>query len=233
MRLLLVDDDTHLASALRSALSPRFLVTVAPTLQVARSVIRKEEHTVYLLDISLPDGCGTELVPLIRSLYPKASILMLSAERSTVSKVAALDAGADDFVTKPFSVRELEARIRALTRRHEQEQFYCVGDDLIISRARWSVAIRKVAVPLPRKEFLLLEYLAQHQGRLLTRDQLATRLWEGEVSGSSQLLSVHIRRLRAALEKAQCPYFIRTVSGVGYALDAEKGSDGRNYGKHS
>ena len=172
----------------------------------------------------IPEISGTEVCRQIRA-KSKVPIIMLTAKDSEVDKVVGLELGADDYVTKPYSTRELVARIRAVLRRNSGES--AIGDIGIMTAGpvrmdtdRHQVTVNGVNVSLPLKEFELLEFLMRNSGRVLTRVQLIDRVWGSDYVGDTKTLDVHIKRLRAKIEVDPAnPIFIQTVRGLGYKLE--------------
>jgi two-component system response regulator RegX3 len=224
---LLVEDEASLSEPLAYLLTKEgFEVTVAESGTAAMELFSRSGADLVLLDLMLPGISGTEVCRQIRttSMVP---IIMLTAKDTEVDKVVGLELGADDYVTKPYSARELVARIRAVLRRQGgvEEQF---GDEVQLSAGpvkmdvdRHIVTVNGVATPLPLKEFELLEYLIRNSGRVLTRVQLIDRVWGNDYFGDTKTLDVHIKRLRAKIEVDPAnPVFIQTVRGLGYKFEA-------------
>ncbi len=218
MQLLLVEDDSHLAQAISAALASRYKVTHACSVREAQDVLEQHANALYIIDIGLPDGSGLDLIPRIRQHDGTAAVLMLTAEHQLAIKVHALDAGADDYLTKPFSMRELEARLRALSRRaHVHDEMRC--GKLVLHRSKRTVTYESKLVLLRNREFLLLEDFMLHTGRVRAHTQLAELIWENNDQPQSNALVVYITRLRLALSKVTATQLIHTVPGVGYVLD--------------
>jgi two-component system, OmpR family, response regulator RegX3 len=177
---------------------------------------------LILLDIMLPGLSGVEITKKIR-LSSQTPIIMLTAKDTELDKVLGLEIGADDYVTKPFSGRELLARIKALLRRSNElatsEATLKVGP-VEIDQERHQVFIRGEEIAMPLKEFELLLYLTQNPGRVLTRNQLIDRIWGSDYFGDTKTLDVHMKRVRAKIEKDPAnPKYLQTVRGVGYKFD--------------
>lgn len=228
MRLLLVEDDPHLAPTLIAALTPQYIVSCVSTVQQAREELAQSVADLFIIDIGLPDGSGLSLVPAIRSRSLQAPILILTAERGTAAKVGALDTGADDYLTKPFSLRELQARLRALLRRTASVSLLEMGD-MRLDCSSHLLHGPAGTVHLPKRLFVLLEFLMAHQGRICSREQLTELIWEETDEPTSNALVVYIGRLRRTLEKVTGAHFIRAVPGFGYVLETgRKASYGRS-----
>lgn len=221
--IVIVEDDEDIADTIRYNLEKEgYSVRTAPTGETGLDLIRGNPPNLVLLDVNLPKMNGFELCRLLRS-EPKTArlpILMLTARNSEADKVLGLRLGADDYLTKPFSIRELSARVEAILRRVKtNEPDAPVYDDgrLLINRAAFKVTFEGADVNLTRKEFGLLEELARHAGKVMTREILLERLWGMNHFGDSRTLDVHIRRLRQKLGDSE---IIETVTGIGYRLRA-------------
>lgn len=221
--IIIVEDDEDIADSIRYNLeSEGFRVRVAGTGEDALKLILERPPNLVLLDLNLPYMSGFELCRRLRAeaTTARVPILMLTARTDESDKVLGLNLGADDYVTKPFGMRELVARVNAALRRAEgSDTDRHVFDDgaLRIDPSTFSVSYRGRGVRLTRKEFALLSELAQNQGRVLTRELLLDRVWGINYYGDSRTLDVHIRRLR---QKLGDPSLIETVTGIGYRLVA-------------
>ena len=182
------------------------------------------DFDLILLDLMLPGVSGTEVC---RSIRQKSSvpIIMLTAKDSEIDKVVGLEIGADDYVTKPFSARELVARIRAVLRRGAESEepasaSLLAAGPVKMDVERHTVEINGETVSLPLKEFDLLEFLLRNAGRVLTREQLIDRVWGSDYVGDTKTLDVHVKRLRSKLEpKPSSPKYLLTVRGLGYKFE--------------
>ncbi|HXF05890.1 MAG TPA: response regulator transcription factor, partial [Blastocatellia bacterium] len=200
--ILIIEDDAELAELLKYHLerSGDYRVDVALTGQAGLDALRERVPNLLILDINLPEMSGFELCRKIRTEATTSHlpIILLTARTSEPDKVLGLTLGADDYVTKPFSLRELEARIQALLRRVEGATVSSVYDDgvLYVDHKNFLVKVSGEEVKLTRKEFALLSLLVQSRGRTLTRDYLLDRIWGLQYYGDSRTLDVHIRNLR-------------------------------------
>ena len=226
-KILVVEDEASFSDALSYLLGREgFDVRVADTGDGAIAEFDRHGADLILLDLMLPGLSGTEVCRQIRQ-RSKVPVIMLTAKDSEVDKVVGLELGADDYVTKPYSTRELVARIRAVLRR-QGEDFTDSGADGILSAGpvrmdieRHIVNVNNEQIPLPLKEFELLEFLIRNSGRVLTRSQLIDRVWGSDYFGDTKTLDVHIKRLRAKIEADPAnPVFIQTVRGLGYKFEA-------------
>ena len=224
-RVLVVEDEESFSEALSYMLRKEgFEVSVAPTGPDALSQFDRSGADLVLLDLMLPGLSGTEVC---RSLRQKSNVpvIMLTARDSEIDKVVGLELGADDYVTKPFSSRELVARIRAvLRRRTEPEEIVATvleAGPVRMDVDRHVVTVGGDGVPMPLKEFDLLELLLRNAGRVLTRSQLIDRVWGADYVGDTKTLDVHVKRLRAKIEPDPSnPQYLVTVRGLGYKFEA-------------
>ncbi len=224
-RILVVEDEQSFSDALSFMLRKEgFDVTVAADGQVAVDLFEQDGADIVLLDIMLPGMSGTEVCRRIR-MTSQVPIIMVTAKDSEIDKVVGLELGADDYVTKPFSSRELVARIRAVLRRrtperaHTDEGSLQVGN-IVMDVERHVVTVADSAVKLPLKEFELLEVLMRNAGRVLTRGQLIDRVWGADYVGDTKTLDVHVKRLRSKIEPNPAePQWLVTVRGLGYKLE--------------
>ncbi|MEK7230013.1 MAG: response regulator transcription factor, partial [Candidatus Binatota bacterium] len=202
----------------------RFKVIEAEDGEKALKLVQREKPHLIVLDLMLPGLSGLELCRNLRG-RPETSqipILMLTAKAGEADRIVGLEMGADDYLTKPFSPRELVARVKAILRRTEMQSSHPVSEvyekgPLKINFSTYETIVRGKAVRLTLKEFELLGFLVQNPNRVLSRDQLLDRVWGGEVFVDPRTVDVHIRRLRKAIEKNdRKPDWILTVRGVGY-----------------
>jgi two-component system response regulator RegX3 len=224
-RILVVEDEETLAEAISFLLSKEgFEVSVAASGPEAIAQFEQSGADLILLDLMLPGLSGTEVCRQIR-VKSSVPIIMLTAKDSEIDKVVGLEIGADDYVTKPYSSRELIARIRAVLRRGEILDSTDEGTVLEVGPVRMDtdrhvISVNGVEVPIPLKEFELLEFLMRNAGRVLTRLQLIDRVWGSDYVGDTKTLDVHIKRLRAKIEKDPAnPEYIQTVRGMGYKME--------------
>ncbi|MEY3430264.1 MAG: hypothetical protein RJB30_196 [Actinomycetota bacterium] len=224
-RILIVEDETSFSEALEFLLGKEGFTVV--TAMTGTEALRKFEQggiDLILLDLMIPEVSGTEVCRQIRA-KSKVPIIMLTAKDSEVDKVVGLEIGADDYVTKPYSARELVARINAVLRRNHSEagasdQGVIVAGGIRMDIDRHQVSVDGIQVSLPLKEFELLEFLMRNAGRVLTRIQLIDRVWGSDYVGDTKTLDVHIKRLRAKIESEPAnPKIIQTVRGLGYKME--------------
>lgn len=184
--------------------------------------LEKRKPDLVLLDIMLPEEDGIQILQKLRQRQDtkKLPVIMLTAKGSEYDKVMGLESGADDYVSKPFGMMELLARVKALLRRTEdlrpaQENRYVIGD-LTVNQKRHEVLVKGEAVTLTKKEFDMLCYLLENKGMVLTRDQLLNQIWGYDFDGENRTVDVHIRTLRQKL--GDCGTYIETIRGIGYKI---------------
>ncbi len=223
-RVLVVEDEESFSDALSFMLRREgYDVAVVEDGGKALEEFDRNGADLVLLDLMLPEVSGTEVCRLLRQ-RSAVPIIMVTAKDSEVDKVVGLELGADDYVTKPFSSRELVARIRAVMRRHNEPNellpdVFEVGP-IRIDVDRHVVDVRGETVTMPLKEFDLLELLMRNAGRVLTRAQIIDRVWGSDYVGDTKTLDVHIKRLRSKVEADPAhPELIVTVRGLGYKMD--------------
>ena len=221
-KLLLVEDEPSIAEGLTITLEAEgFQILWVKDGADAVPTWERTRPDLILLDLMLPGMSGTEICRIVRS-RSDVPIIMLTARDQEVDRVVGLELGADDYVTKPFSTRELVARIRAVLRRAPildvmDADAPAEASGVRVDRVRHEVQVDGELVELPPKEFELLAYLVEHAGRVLTRDQLIDEVWGSDYVGDTKTLDVHIRRLRTRVEAdPHDPTRIQTVRGVGY-----------------
>jgi two-component system response regulator RegX3 len=223
--VLIVEDEESFSDALSFMLKREgFEVDIAADGLTAVDVFEQRGADLILLDLMLPGISGNEVCRQIRA-KSQVPIIMLTAKDGEIDKVVGLEIGADDYVTKPFSSRELLARVRAVLRRHgEQEELLPLtveAGPVRIDADRHVVTVRGQAVSMPLKEFDLLEFLVRNSGRVLTRSQLIDRVWGSDYVGDTKTLDVHVKRLRAKIEVDPAnPLHLLTVRGLGYKYEA-------------
>jgi len=226
--ILVVEDEPDIRKLVQyNLVQERFKVLEAEDGEQALKILQREKPNLVILDLMLPGLSGLELCKLLRERPQTAQlpILMLTAKAGEADKVVGLEIGADDYLSKPFSPREMVARVRAILRRTEGPAAgeavpsYNRGP-LQIDFSTYEVFVRGKAIKLTLKEFELLRFLVQNPSRVLSRDQLLDRVWGGETFVTPRTVDVHIRRLRKAIEKDdRKPQWILTLRGVGYKFD--------------
>ena len=218
--ILVVEDEAKLAQFIKLELEfENYQVTVATDGLTGLSSARQIQPDLILLDWMLPGISGPEICRRLRQTGDKVPIILLTAKDEVSDRVTGLDAGADDYVIKPFSIEELLARVRANLRRDSQEESEVLQfGDLTLNRSTREVFRAKRLIELTAKEFDLLEYLLSHPRQVLTRDQILERVWGYDFMGDSNIIEVYVRYLRLKLEQLNESRLIQTVRGVGYVL---------------
>jgi two-component system response regulator RegX3 len=224
-RILIVEDESSLSEPLAFLLEREgYETTIAEDGHAAVAEFERNGSDLVLLDLMLPGLSGTEVCREIRS-QSTVPIIMLTAKDSEVDIVVGLELGADDYVTKPYSTRELLARIRAILRRRVEDDD--AGETILEAGSvrmdieRHVVSVSGRDIPMPLKEFELLELLLRNSGRVLTRGQLIDRVWGADYFGDTKTLDVHIKRIRSKIEdKPSEPTMLVTVRGLGYRFEA-------------
>ena len=224
-RVLIVEDEPDLADPLAYLLRREgYEVEISEDGPTALSAFRERGADIVLLDLMLPGMSGTEVCRQIRTTS-RVPIIMLTAKDGEIDKVVGLELGADDYVTKPYSARELLARMRAVLRRLAQteadlEDHVLDGGRVVLDIDRHTVAVDGREINMPLKEFELLEVLMRNAGRVLTRGQLIDRVWGTDYFGDTKTLDVHIKRIRSRIEEHPSePTMLMTVRGLGYRFE--------------
>ncbi|MCU0533424.1 MAG: response regulator transcription factor [Hydrococcus sp. Prado102] len=219
-RILVVEDEVKLAQFIELELQYEgYKVTVAADGLAGLTTARESHPDLILLDWMLPGISGLEICRRLRLTGDKVPIILLTAKDEISDRVAGLDAGADDYIVKPFSLEELLARVRAHLRRNQEDNPDLLKfADLQLNRSTREVSRGNRAIELTAKEFELLEYLISHPRQVLTRDQILERVWGFDFMGDSNIIEVYIRYLRLKLEAQEEKRLIQTVRSVGYVM---------------
>lgn len=220
MRILIIEDDLELAQTLKAELRTSYAVDLAQTVEDGEYLAETIEYDLIILDLVLADGDGLSVCLNLRQFDVCAPILILTAKDSPEDKVKLLDCGADDYLTKPFNISELRARIRALLRRqnYHQKSIVLTLDDLKIDVIKRTVKRRNKTIRLRRKEFEILEYLLRNRGRVLTREMIVDHIWDDSYDSLSNSVDVHIKYLRDLVDRPFNKQLIKTVHGLGYMI---------------
>lgn len=220
LRVLVVDDERPIRRFLRTLLGESCVVLEAETGQAAMRCVASDHPDVVILDLGLPDLDGVEVIRRLRE-WSHTPVIVISVRDREEDKVAALDAGADDYLTKPFGANELMARIRATLRRSlgpDSEAVYR-NDDLVVDLTKREVRVDDTLIGLTPTEYDLLRTMVQHAGRVITHQQLMQTVWGGNYDAGAHLLRVNVSNLRRKIEKDPLrPRHIITEPGVGYRL---------------
>lgn len=228
-RILIVEDEESYREPLVYQLTREgFDVSSAATGEEGLELFTRGSIDLVLLDVMLPGIDGIALCRRIRE-QSRVPIIMLTAKSTEIDKVVGLEIGADDYVTKPYSFRELLARIRAVLRRNpgveesqdmQDEEVALTCGEITMEVGQHRVRVRSKSVFFPLKEFELLEYLMKNKGRVMTRHQLIDRIWGSDYVGDTKTLDVHVKRIRAKIEENPAhPRYVTTVRGLGYKID--------------
>ncbi|MFS0636380.1 response regulator transcription factor [Mesobacillus foraminis] len=234
-KVLVVDDEQSIVTLLQYNLEQSgYEVMTASDGEEGKNLAIAEKPDLIILDLMLPKLDGIEVCKILRQDRIMTPILMLTAKDDEFDKILGLELGADDYMTKPFSPREVTARVKAILRRtqanpepvseEEEKAEKIVLGELKILPEYYEAYFKGELLECTPKEFELLLYLAQHKGRVLTRDQLLSAVWNYDFAGDSRIVDVHISHLREKIEKnTKKPEYIKTIRGLGYKLEEPKG----------
>lgn len=223
MRLLVVEDDPRTAGFVKKGLAESgFAVDIASDGREGLHLARTGPYDLVVLDVMLPGLDGLSFIRELRASGRKTPVIVLSARGAVEDRVLGLQAGADDYLVKPFAFSELLARVRAVLRRGTEGAAPGVyrAADLVVEVSPRRVTRAGKRIDLTPKEFALLELLLRHKGEVLTRTHIAESVWDMNFESDTNVVDVHVRRLRAKVDEPFEPKLIRTVRGVGYILDA-------------
>jgi len=227
-KILIIEDEASFSEALSFLLQKEgYSINIADNGKDGLEQFKSQDFDLVLLDLMIPELSGIEVCRAIRATS-QVPIIMLTAKDSEIDKVVGLELGADDYVTKPYSSRELVARIKAVLRRGSIEPDSLSDNSGVhevagirMDTERHQVSVHGKQIALPLKEFELLEFLLRNAGRVLTRGQLIDRVWGGDYYGDTKTLDVHIKRLRSKIESDPAnPVLIQTIRGLGYKFEA-------------
>jgi len=220
--ILIVEDDPGIQEMLKFSLEPDgYTVFSAETVRDGWAIIESTELHLVLLDWMLPDSSGVDLLHRIRKYHSMLPVIMVTAKAEEENRVLGLDIGADDYVSKPFSVRELKSRIQAVLRRTMPEEQTLQVGDLMIDPISQRVRVGEDEINLSPTEFKLLHYFMGHTDRVFTRSQLLDQVWGVQVYVDERTVDVHIRRLRKQLEPFDLATMLQTVHGFGYRFSRQ------------
>ncbi len=223
MRILLVEDDRKVASFIRKGLTEEgYAVDVIHDGENGLAMGLDRLHDIIVLDVMLPQKPGFQVLRELRQAKVTTPVLLLTARDAVEDKVQGLDAGADDYLTKPFAFAELLARVRALLRRAKAAQTPVLQvADLTLDPAARTVKRGQEAIPLTNREFALLEYFLRNPGRVLTRTMIAEHIWDYSFDAGTNVIDVYVNYLRKKIDAGRESKLIHTVRGVGYVLKTE------------
>lgn len=227
-KILIVDDEVSIVTLLtynmeQAGYATDFAYDGLEAIKKARST----QFDLILLDLMLPELDGMEVCKYLRDNNIDTPILMLTAKENEIDKILGLEFGADDYLTKPFSPKEVVARVKAIIRRSGQSRKPMQGSlkigDLVIYPDRYEAEINSKTITFTRKEFELLHYLAKHLGNVLSRDQLLSAVWNYDFAGDTRIVDVHVSHLREKIEpESKHPSYIKTIRGLGYKMEEPK-----------
>lgn len=222
MKILVIEDEPDLADALRQGFEHQgYVVDVAAHGLLGWDMLETYTYDALVLDRRLPGLEGVQLCRRLRQQGFRLPVLMLTARDTIEDRVEGLQAGADDYLVKPFDFRELQARVQALLRRQQPEQRNRLEvDDLVLDLETTDVSRAGLPLALSRKEYLLLALLLRHRGQVVPPDRIMEQLWDADGSPSPEIVRAHIKNLRKKVDGPSVRKLIRTVHGMGYRLDA-------------
>jgi DNA-binding response OmpR family regulator len=224
MRLLLVEDDVAIQEFLKRALiEAGYQVDTASDAETAETLALEGIHDAFIVDLGLPDRDGLDLIASCRAQGSNAPVLILSARRTVSERVRGLEQGGDDYLTKPFALAELLARLRNLLRRSgtpQNESLRLKVGDLQLDLVRREARRGDEPLQLTPQEFILLEYLCRNEGRVVTRTMILDHVWQMRIDPATNVVDVHIYRLRSKVDRDNAKPLIQTIRGVGYVLKA-------------
>jgi heavy metal response regulator len=223
VRLLVVEDENKVASFIKKGLEEEgYAVDLAADGEAGLAMALERVHDLIILDIRLPKMDGLQVLQMLRQDKITTPVLLLTVRATIEDKVLGLDAGADDYLTKPFAFQELVARVRALLRRRaETEPTILQVGDLSLDPARRIVTRGGVKIDLTAREFSLLDYFMRNPGRVLTRTMIAEHVWDYSFDTSTNVIDVYVNYLRKKIDAEREPKLLHTVRGVGYVLRAD------------
>lgn len=221
-KILIVEDDQGIQDMLEYALTPEgYKLYQAYTVKQAWEFIESKSPDIVLLDWMLPDNSGIDLLHRIRKYHSSLPVIMVTARGEEEDRVLGLDVGADDYITKPFAVRELKSRIQAVLRRTMPDEQPIQIAGLFLDPVSQRVKVGEDPLDLPPTEFRLLHYFMRHPDRVFSRSQLLDQVWGAQVYVEERTVDVHIRRLRKNLESFQLESLVQTVHGRGYRFSRQ------------
>lgn len=221
MKLLIIEDDREISLTLKEELEKNYIVKTSATGTDGEYQAEINDYDLILLDLSLPDKDGFQVCKSIRETGIQVPILVLTGQTDLDMKVKMLDAGADDYLTKPFKYEELMARVRALLRRSKKTQTTSTlsTDDLVLDLDKKIAKRESKLITLRRKEFYLLEYLVRNAGNVVSRGMILDNVWDNDCDSLTNIVDVHIKYLRDRIDKPFDKKLIKTVHGLGYKIE--------------
>jgi DNA-binding response OmpR family regulator len=224
MKILIVEDEKDLAESIQAFLKQDgHVCDCAADFNKADMLINLYQYDCAIVDITLPDGSGLDIVKHLKKIDPSTGIIIISAKNSLDDKLTGLDIGADDYLTKPFHLAELNARVKAIIRRRQFEGTSEIKhDEILIQPDERRVYVNNEPVELTKKEFDILLFLITNKNQVLTKETIAEHLWGSQIDlvDSFEFIYSHIKNLRKKLEQLGCKDYIQTVYGIGYRFNA-------------
>jgi DNA-binding response OmpR family regulator len=221
--ILIVEDEINLAKEISNYLiDSNYKCAIAHTYNDALKILTEKEYTIILLDLKLPDGNGLQLIQYLKKKKITSGIIVLSAIDELDMRIQALDAGADDFLTKPFHLSELNARLKSLIRRNfHKGNTEIEYNEIKIDVDKKNASINDVELALTGKEFMLLLYFISNTGKVITKEAIGYSLWRNnsDMDISNEIIYTHVKNLRKKLIVAGCRDYIKSIYGVGYKFD--------------
>ena len=223
MKALVIDDDPRIVRRLQRILKDEYIVDIADSASCGEKLAYNSHYDIILLDLMLPDMDGLDLCSILKTNTKDIPIMIISDKNSISDIDRAFDKGADDYLMKPFNVRELKARMKALLRRvAKSEELYSKTltlRNLMLDRSRKALFYNEKRVALRKKEMQLIEFLMVNKGRVLTRGEILEHVWDADISVFTNTVDVHMKRLRDKIEKPFNEKYIETVHGLGYIIE--------------
>ena len=222
MKLLIIEDDKQISDTIEEELGREYIVSTSSNGEDGEFQALSNNYDLIILDLSLPDKDGLSICRTLRKSAIDTPILILTGETNPKATVELLDSGADDYLTKPYKIEELKARIRVLLRRKKRAILSNILSlaDLTLDLNKKSVTRRNLAVNLRRKEFYLLEYLVRNAGNVVSREMIMDYVWDTETDSLTNVVDVHVKYLRDRIDKPFDKKLIKTVHGIGYKIEA-------------
>ena len=224
MKILLIEDEKALAQSIEDYLrQEKYICEVVQTFNAAQEKINLYQYDCIIVDITLPDGTGLNIIRELKQIGSETGIIIISAKNSLTDKISGLETGADDYLTKPFHLSELNARIKSLIRRRSfSGQREIRFNEITIHPEKMEVTVNEEMIILTRKEYDLLIYFLSNKDRVLTRESIAEHLWgdDMDLADSYDFLYTHIKNLRKKMIDKGCTDYIKTVYGIGYKFSA-------------
>lgn len=226
VKVIFIEDNRQIARSIKDQLATFASVEVAGTAKLGLQKIHETDHDVIILDLGLPDMSGLEVCRLLRNENISTPILILTGDDASASKVELLNAGADDYLIKPFNIAELKARITALSRRRDKIYNHSIIKvlDLTLDCIHKEATRGGIRIELRKKEFDILEYLVENKGRIVSREMIMNRVWDTGKESWGNTIDVHIKHLRDKLDKPFSIPLIKTAHGIGYMVDDDLGN---------